>query len=92
MKKHLTIAAGLIAGAWLMMATAPAMAHVNVDLNIGVPVAPVFVQPGPVYVQPGPVYVDPRYGWHERQLRERRRHERHHREHHHEHGHDEHRG
>ncbi|RYZ53612.1 hypothetical protein [Noviherbaspirillum suwonense] len=65
----------LLAGAALL-AAAPAMARVDVDINVGVPGAyiapapygppprylgpPAYVQPGPVYVQPAPVYVQPR--------------------------------
>jgi hypothetical protein len=65
----------LLAGISLL-AAAPAMARVDVDINVGVPGAyiapapygppprylgpPAYVQPGPVYVQPGPVYVQPR--------------------------------
>lgn len=65
----------LLAGAALL-AAAPAMARVDVDINVGVPGAyvapapygppprylgpPVYVQPGPVYVQPAPIYVQPR--------------------------------
>src|SRR5882757_6184413 len=63
MKKYLDIAAGLLAGAALIMAASPAMAHVDVGINIGVPgfyQAPVYVEPQPVYVQPRPVYVQPR--------------------------------
>lgn len=65
MKKYLTLAAGLIAGAMLTLAAAPAMAHVDVGVNIGVPgiyapPPPVIVQPRPVYVEPRPVYVEPR--------------------------------
>src|SRR5258706_15998573 len=62
MKKYLGIAAGLLASAALMMAASPAMAHVDVGINIGVPgfyQAPVYVEPRPVYVQPQPVYVQP---------------------------------
>src|SRR5436190_1988086 len=64
MKKVLTVAAGLIASATLMLAAAPAMARVDVDLNIGLPgvyvaPAPVYYQPRPVYVQPRPVYIEP---------------------------------
>ena len=59
MKKALTISASLLAGAVLMLSAAPAMARVDVDLNIGVP-GPVYMQPEPVYVQPRPVYVQPR--------------------------------
>lgn len=64
MNKSLTVGAGILAAATLLFAAAPAMARVDVDLNIGVPVygapAPVYVQPQPVYVQPQPVYVQPR--------------------------------
>lgn len=62
MKKYLTVAAGSIAGAALMMAAAPAMAGVDVGINFGLPgffPAPVYVQPPPVYMQPPPVYVQP---------------------------------
>lgn len=74
MKKYLTMSAGVLAGAALMFAAAPAMARVDVDLNIGVP-GPVYVQPHPVYVQPRPVYSHPRPYYVER-------HHRHHRPHH----------
>jgi hypothetical protein len=65
MKTRFTIVAGLLSGAVLMLAAAPAMARVDVALNVGVPgyyvePAPVYVQPRPVYVQPRPVYVEPR--------------------------------
>ncbi|MDB5825082.1 MAG: virulence protein [Herminiimonas sp.] len=64
MKKYLAIASAALAGTAMMIAAAPAMARVDVDLNIGVPgvyqaPAPVYVQPRPVYVQPQPVYVQP---------------------------------
>lgn len=64
MKKYLAIAAGLIGGAALLLVAAPAMARVNVDINVGLPgvyvePAPVYVQPEPVYMQPEPVYVQP---------------------------------
>ncbi len=64
MNKYLTAAAGLIIGSMLMLVVTPAMARVDVDLNIGIPggyvqPAPVYVQPRPVYVQPQPVYVQP---------------------------------
>jgi hypothetical protein len=65
MKKYLAISAGLLAGTVMMLTAAPAMARVNVDLNVGLPgvfvPAPVYVQPRPVYVQPRPVYYAPRY-------------------------------
>lgn len=74
MKKYLGIA-GLAAGAALMLAATPALARVDLSVNIGVPgvyvhggpapvyvhsaPAPVYVRPAPVYVQPQPVYVQP---------------------------------
>ena len=58
-----------------LLASAPAMARVDVDIQVGVPggyiapapygppprylAPPAYVQPGPVYAQPGPVYVQP---------------------------------
>lgn len=57
MKKYLAIAAGLIGGAVLLLVAAPAMARVNVDINVGLP--GIYVEPEPVYVQPEPVYVQP---------------------------------
>lgn len=68
MKKSFGAAAGLIAAVTLMLTAAPAMARVNIDLNIGVPggyaqPGPVHVHPSPVYVQPPPVYVHPRPGY-----------------------------
>src|SRR5258707_1005723 len=57
MKKYLAIAAGLIGGATLLLVAAPAMARVNVDINVGLP--GIYVEPEPVYVQPRPVYVQP---------------------------------
>jgi hypothetical protein len=65
MKKYLGMAAGVMAGATLILAASPAMARTDVDINIGIPgvvyaqPAPVYVQPQPVYVQPRPVYVQP---------------------------------
>jgi hypothetical protein len=59
MNKTMTVSAGILTAAVLMFSAAPAMARVDVDLNIGVP-GPVYVQPQPVYVQPRPVYVQPR--------------------------------
>lgn len=69
MNKYLTaVAAGLLAGAALMLTAAPAMAS-SVAINIGVP--GVIVEPQPVYIQPRPVYVQPQYesDWRERQVR-----------------------
>jgi hypothetical protein len=100
MKKSLTIAAGLIASAALMMVASPSMAaHVDVGVNIGIPgvfPAPVYVVPQPVYVQPPPIYVQPppfyiqmerEREWHERHWQERHWQDRHeHRWHHDDHG------
>lgn len=65
MKKYHAIAAGLLLGTTLMLGATPAMARVDVDVNIGLPglyvqPAPVYVQPQPYYVEPEPVYVQPR--------------------------------
>lgn len=61
--------AGLLSAA-MLLAAAPAVARVNVDLQVFVPgpyveappayVQPSYVQPAPVYVQPPPIYVQPR--------------------------------
>jgi hypothetical protein len=72
MNKTLSAAAGILAGATLMLAAAPALARVDIGVSIGtpgfplvqpapvyVPPPPVLVQPRPVYVQPPPVYVQP---------------------------------
>lgn len=56
MKKNLTVTAGILAVAAMMFTAAPAMARVDVDLNIGVPGPVYYAQPQPVYVQPHPVY------------------------------------
>lgn len=84
MKKSLSVSAGLIAGATLLLAASSAMAaNVGVDINLGLPGVyvqpqpvyvqpqPVYVQPRTVYVQPRPVYVQPQYehDWRERQVR-----------------------
>ena len=88
MKTRFTIVAGLLSGAALMLAAAPAMARVDVALNVGVPgyyiePAPVYVQPRPVYVerrpvyiQPQPYYIDQQYGQDWRVRRWERRHHR----------------
>src|SRR4051794_29140458 len=52
------IAAAAVAAAALGP-TSAAHARTNVSLSIGVPGAPVYVEPAPVYVQPRPVYVQP---------------------------------
>lgn len=71
MNKPLTMAAGLLTGSMLLLAAAPAMARVDVDLNIGVPgyyaPAPTYYEPRPVYVQPAPVYVAPRPVYYEQE-------------------------
>lgn len=59
MNKTMTVSAGILAAAVLMFSAAPAMARVDVGVNIGVP-GPVYYAPEPVYVQPRPVYVQPR--------------------------------
>lgn len=76
MNKNTSIAAGLIASAMLMMAASPAMARVDVGINIGIPglyiaPEPVYVQPPPVYVQSRPVYIeqDRESEWRERNMR-----------------------
>lgn len=56
------ISALLVCGA--TMTAAPAMARVDVDVNLGFPgiysqPAPVYVQPGPAYFRPAPVYIRP---------------------------------
>jgi hypothetical protein len=68
MKKSLTVAAGWIASAALMLAAVPGFAA-GIDINVIVP--GVYVEPQPVYVQPRPVYILPQYehDWRERQLR-----------------------
>ncbi|GAA0847752.1 hypothetical protein [Cupriavidus pauculus] len=48
-----------LAGVATLAASTAAMARVDVDVNLGVPVAPVVVAPAPVYVAPRPVYVAP---------------------------------
>jgi hypothetical protein len=61
MKKALVTAAGLLAGATMLMCTAPAMAHgrVGVAISVGLPVAPiVYAAPPPVYLAP-PLYAPP---------------------------------
>jgi hypothetical protein len=63
MKKLILAASAFVAGATLFFAATPAMARVDVDINVGVPgfytPQPVYVQPRPVYVDPRPVYVQP---------------------------------
>jgi hypothetical protein len=73
MKKILALSAALVTGTVLMFAAAPAMARVDVDLNVGVP-GPVYVAPQPVYVQPRPVYVQPRSVYYDDGYRRHHRH------------------
>lgn len=92
MNKFLSVTAGILATATVLFAATPAMARVDVDLNIGVPVygapapvyvqpQPVYVQPRPVYVQPHPVYVHPRPYYGDRHYRHRHYYDRHDRDH-----------
>jgi hypothetical protein len=63
MKNKSFVVAGVLSGAVLWLAAAPAMAGVGVELNIGVPglyAQPAYVQPAPVYVQEPRVYVESR--------------------------------
>ena len=62
MKKSLVAIAGAIAGAAMLVAASPAMAHgrFGFAVSVGVPVAPVYVAPpAPVYVPPPVVPVGP---------------------------------
>ena len=59
MSKTMTVSTCILAAALLIFSATPAMARVDVDLNIGVP-GHMYVQPQPVYVQPRPVYVHQR--------------------------------
>ncbi|KAG8149611.1 hypothetical protein [Burkholderia catarinensis] len=55
--------AGWVGGVALL-ASGSAMAHVDLSVGIGVPVAPVYVEPAPVYVAPQPAVVAyPGYGY-----------------------------
>jgi hypothetical protein len=47
-------------GLGTLAAVSAAHARTDVHFSVGVPAAPVYVQPAPVYVQPQPVYVQPR--------------------------------
>ncbi|WP_137927022.1 hypothetical protein [Cupriavidus sp. 2SB] len=49
----------ILAGTATLAVSTAAIARVDVDVNLGVPVAPVYVAPAPVYVAPQPVYVAP---------------------------------
>ncbi|RZT28996.1 hypothetical protein [Cupriavidus agavae] len=49
----------ILAGTASLAVSTAALARVDVDVNLGVPVAPVVVAPAPVYVAPRPVYVAP---------------------------------
>ena len=71
MKKSLIALAGVLAGATMVLAAAPASAHDRIafGISVGVPVAPVaYVAPPPVYVAPPapvvvsePVYYGPEW-------------------------------
>jgi hypothetical protein len=81
MKKLLSIAAGLLAGAALMTAL-PAMARNEVIVSIGGPAvvahqAPVYGRVHPRYVVPTPVYAGPRPARVERHYRRDRHENRH---------------
>ena len=62
--KRILLACGAVAA---MVASAPAMAHVDLGVSIGIPIgipavvapAPVYYPPAPQYVAPAPVYVAP---------------------------------
>ena len=67
MKNRYVIVAGILSGAVMWLAAAPAMARADVSLSIGVP--GLYVQPAPVYVQERPVYVQPRPYYGDREYR-----------------------
>lgn len=51
-------------GSAALLASGTAMAQVDLSVGIGVPVAPVYVEPAPVYVAPQPAVVAyPGYGF-----------------------------
>ncbi|MDN7430350.1 hypothetical protein [Burkholderia sp. AU45388] len=57
------VAAVIGSMAWLVSGSAMA-GHVDLSVGIGVPVAPVYVEPAPVYVAPPPAAVAyPGYGY-----------------------------
>lgn len=94
MNKIMTVSAGISAAALLIFSATPAMARVDVDLNIGVP-GHVYVQPQPVYVQPRPVYVHqrpvyyaPQPYYSDRHYHKYDKHHKHHRHHGHRNDHD----
>ncbi|MGV8891468.1 MAG: hypothetical protein ACOH2K_00670 [Burkholderiaceae bacterium] len=74
MKSRLGIITGLLSGAVLMLATAPAMARADVSVSIGVPgywqPAQVYEQPRPFYRQPRPIYEQPQPYYREQQYRQ----------------------
>ncbi|MGU3776669.1 PXPV repeat protein [Burkholderia metallica] len=56
--------AGLIGGIALLASGSAMAGHVDLSVGIGVPVAPVYVEPAPVYVAPQPAVVAyPGYGY-----------------------------
>ncbi len=69
MKSRLGIITGLLSGAVLMLATAPAMARADVSVSIGVPG---FWQPAQVYEQPRRSYRQPQFYYQERHYRQGR--------------------
>lgn len=55
---------GAVLGVAALAASGVASAHVDLSVGIGVPVAPVYVEPAPVYVAPQPAVVAyPGYGY-----------------------------
>ncbi|KDB08818.1 hypothetical protein LIG30_2128 [Burkholderia sp. lig30] len=62
-KRRMVLGLAAAAVAWLASGSAIA-GHVDVAVGIGVPVAPVYVEPQPVYVAPPPAVVAyPGYGY-----------------------------
>ena len=94
MNKPMTVLAGILAAAVLMFSATPAMARVDVDLNIGVPgyeyaqPQPVYVQPRPVYVHQRPVYYAPQPYYSDRHHHKYHKHHKHHKHHRHDHDDD----
>lgn len=74
MNKSFSISAGILAGAAFLFSAAPAMARVDVALNIGVPGGAVYVQQQPVYAPVYPAYAHPRPYYVEQRPHQHRRH------------------
>jgi hypothetical protein len=53
------IAAATVIATAALAAASAVQAHTDVQLSIGIPARPVYVEPAPVYVQPRRVYVQP---------------------------------